>query len=127
MVVKNYPGSEDYDPTMPWMYGTVEVAVDYKCFVDNVCPTGPSYVKCWAACSMSGSGVAVFGHPGCVSQALTAESSTRSLGWYSHQDLEGRHWSLCPSEEVGKDLTDLDKPPGASRIMCGIGPQAIGT
>jgi len=56
MVVENYPRSEDYDPTMPWMYkatlsedGTVEVAADYKCFVDDVCPTGPLYVKCWAA------------------------------------------------------------------------------
>jgi len=56
MVVENYPGSEDYDPTMPWMYkatlsedGTVEVAADYKCFVDDVRPTDPLYVKCWAA------------------------------------------------------------------------------
>jgi len=43
MVIENYPRSEDYDPMMPWMYKAtlsedraVEVAADYKCFVDDV-------------------------------------------------------------------------------------------
>ena len=50
----NLPGSENYDPSMPWVYkrrSDGQIASDFVSFVDDFRPTGPSEYECWIAAS----------------------------------------------------------------------------
>jgi hypothetical protein len=42
----NLPGSDDYDPTMPWVHKVRfkdgKIAADFLVFVDDARPTGPT-------------------------------------------------------------------------------------
>ena len=53
----NLPGQVDYDPSLPWVskvraddQGNLVVAADFKVYIDDVRPAGPSEMECWKAC-----------------------------------------------------------------------------
>jgi hypothetical protein len=52
-VVLNLPGSEDYNPSKPWVYklrlDDRRIAADLFIFVDDLRPTGPSRKEAWLA------------------------------------------------------------------------------
>jgi hypothetical protein len=49
----NLPGSESYNPSMPWVYklrlSDGKIAADLLIFVDDARPTGPTEEECWQA------------------------------------------------------------------------------
>lgn len=60
-VMLNLPGFADYDPSLPWVYkyivrpdGSKDIAPDYKGFVDDLRPSGPSDLECWRSMSRIG-------------------------------------------------------------------------
>ena len=63
-VERNLPGSESYDPSLPWMYkvrrdGTM--AADLFIYVDDLRPTGPSKGECWDGSHQIGCRLTWFG------------------------------------------------------------------
>ena len=49
-VVLNMPGSEEYDPSRPWVYkadAQSNMTTDYHCYVDDLRSTGPTAEATW--------------------------------------------------------------------------------
>jgi hypothetical protein len=55
----NLPGSNDYDPSKPWVskirLEDEQIAADLFILVDDMRPTGPSWKECWLAARRAGS------------------------------------------------------------------------
>jgi hypothetical protein len=64
-VVMNLPGSEDYDPSKPWVakYRIEDgrLAADLFIFVDDFRPTGPSRADAWQAARRAASTLSYLG------------------------------------------------------------------
>jgi hypothetical protein len=58
-VVLNLPGSDNYDPSKPWVYKVRledgRIAADLFIFVDDLRPTGPSQKEAWLAARQAAS------------------------------------------------------------------------
>lgn len=58
-VILNLPGSEDYNPSKPWVYkmrlGDGRIAADIFIFVDDLRPTGPTRKDAWLAARQAAS------------------------------------------------------------------------
>ena len=65
LVIENLPGSDNYDPTKPWIYKTRandgQIACDIFIYVDDLRVTGPNKVEAWQACCRAASVLSYLG------------------------------------------------------------------
>jgi hypothetical protein len=80
-VQMNFPGSEQYDPTKPWVSKIWDddkhIAADVVTFVDDACPSGPTKREAWLAARQTAS---TLGHLGIQDALRKQRDSSQTTG-----------------------------------------------